>query len=136
MTSPFLGEFLGTMILILLGDGVVAGVLLKRSKAEGSGCSHHGRVGICGDGWSVCGRGLRQQRCALESSGDAGVCGAGGIVREVPALCRCAASGGDGGSYAGLGALSAALERDAGRRAKAGVLLYGASDTECGGQPD
>lgn len=37
MTSPFLGEFLGTMILVLLGDGVVAGVLLKRSKAEGSG---------------------------------------------------------------------------------------------------
>src|SRR5246127_3395499 len=37
MTSPFLGEFLGTTILILLGDGVVAGVLLKRSKAEGSG---------------------------------------------------------------------------------------------------
>src|SRR5580765_2106918 len=37
MTSPFLGEFLGTMILILLGDGVVAGVLLKRSKAEGAG---------------------------------------------------------------------------------------------------
>jgi glycerol uptake facilitator protein len=37
MTSPFLGEFLGTLILILLGDGVVAGVLLKKSKAEGSG---------------------------------------------------------------------------------------------------
>ena len=37
MTSPWLGEFLGTMILILLGDGVVAAVLLKRSKAEGSG---------------------------------------------------------------------------------------------------
>ena len=37
MTSPLLGEFLGTMILVLLGDGVVAGVLLKRSKAEGSG---------------------------------------------------------------------------------------------------
>ena len=37
MTSPFLGEFLGTMMLILLGDGVVAGVLLKRSKSEGSG---------------------------------------------------------------------------------------------------
>ena len=30
MTSPFLGEFVGTLILILLGDGVVAGVLLKR----------------------------------------------------------------------------------------------------------
>jgi glycerol uptake facilitator protein len=37
MTSPFLGEFLGTMILILLGNGVVAGVLLKKSKAEASG---------------------------------------------------------------------------------------------------
>ena len=37
MASPLFGEFMGTMILILLGDGVVAGVLLKRSKAEGAG---------------------------------------------------------------------------------------------------
>lgn len=37
MTSPWLGEFLGTLILVLLGDGVVAAVLLKKSKAEGSG---------------------------------------------------------------------------------------------------
>ena len=37
MTTPLLGEFLGTLVLILLGDGVVAGVLLRRSKAEGSG---------------------------------------------------------------------------------------------------
>src|ERR1700751_4251066 len=37
MNSRFVGEFLGTMLLILLGDGVVAGGLLKRSKAEGSG---------------------------------------------------------------------------------------------------
>jgi glycerol uptake facilitator len=37
MASPFFGEFMGTLVLILLGDGVVAGVLLKRSKAEGSG---------------------------------------------------------------------------------------------------
>jgi glycerol uptake facilitator protein len=37
MTTPFFGEFVGTLILILLGDGVVAGVLLKRSKAESSG---------------------------------------------------------------------------------------------------
>ena len=31
------GEFAGTLVLILLGDGVVANVLLKRSKAEGGG---------------------------------------------------------------------------------------------------
>ncbi len=37
MNSAWIGEFLGTMILILLGDGVVAGVLLKKSKAENSG---------------------------------------------------------------------------------------------------
>ncbi|HMI52364.1 MAG TPA: MIP/aquaporin family protein [Candidatus Saccharimonadales bacterium] len=37
MASPLFGEFMGTMIMILLGDGVVAGVLLKKSKAEGSG---------------------------------------------------------------------------------------------------
>jgi glycerol uptake facilitator len=37
MVSPFFGEFMGTLVLILLGDGVVADVLLKRSKAEGAG---------------------------------------------------------------------------------------------------
>jgi glycerol uptake facilitator protein len=37
MTSPVFGEFMGTLVLILLGDGVVAGVLLKRSKAENAG---------------------------------------------------------------------------------------------------
>lgn len=37
MASPLVGEFMGTMILVLLGDGVVAGVLLKHSKAEGAG---------------------------------------------------------------------------------------------------
>lgn len=37
MLSPWLGEFLGTLMLVLLGDGVVAGVLLRKSKAENSG---------------------------------------------------------------------------------------------------
>lgn len=37
MPSPWFGEFMGTLVLILLGDGVVAGVLLKKSKAENSG---------------------------------------------------------------------------------------------------
>lgn len=37
LVSPFMGEFMGTMVMMLLGNGVVAGVLLKRSKAEGAG---------------------------------------------------------------------------------------------------
>jgi len=37
MEGRCLGEFMGTLVLILLGDGVVANVLLKRSKAEGAG---------------------------------------------------------------------------------------------------
>src|SRR3984957_21085344 len=37
MTSALLGEFMGTMVLILLGNGCVANALLKHSKAQGSG---------------------------------------------------------------------------------------------------
>ena len=35
--STFLAELVGTAILILLGDGVVAGCILKKSKAEDAG---------------------------------------------------------------------------------------------------
>jgi len=35
--SPYLGEFLGTLLLIILGDGVVASVLLKGTKSENAG---------------------------------------------------------------------------------------------------
>ena len=37
MTSAFWGEFAGTAMMILLGNGVVAGVLLKGSYGHGSG---------------------------------------------------------------------------------------------------
>ncbi len=37
MSPLFLGEFVGTAVLILLGGGVVAAVLLERSKAKGAG---------------------------------------------------------------------------------------------------
>ncbi|MBA4853976.1 MIP/aquaporin family protein [Emticicia sp. BO119] len=36
-TSNFIGELIGTAVLILLGDGVVANVLLKNSKGENAG---------------------------------------------------------------------------------------------------
>ncbi len=35
--SPFLAELLGTMLLIILGDGVVANVVLNRTKGQNSG---------------------------------------------------------------------------------------------------
>ena len=35
--SPFVGEIVGTMLLILLGDGVVANVLLNKSKGQNAG---------------------------------------------------------------------------------------------------
>lgn len=37
MLSPFWGEFLGTLVLITLGTGVVAGTLLEKSKAQNAG---------------------------------------------------------------------------------------------------
>src|SRR6266403_2142282 len=37
MLAKCFGEFMGTLVLVLLGDGVVANVLLKRSKAEAAG---------------------------------------------------------------------------------------------------
>lgn len=33
----YLAEFFGTMLLVILGDGVVAGVVLKRTKSENAG---------------------------------------------------------------------------------------------------
>ena len=33
----FIGELIGTFVLVLLGDGVVAGVTLNKSKAQDTG---------------------------------------------------------------------------------------------------
>jgi glycerol uptake facilitator protein len=37
MDKRLVGEFMGTLVLILMGNGVVASVLLRKSKAEGAG---------------------------------------------------------------------------------------------------
>ena len=35
--TPFIAEIIGTMVLLLFGSGVVAGCVLKQSKAENAG---------------------------------------------------------------------------------------------------
>src|SRR5688572_58840 len=35
--SPYLAEFLGTMLLVIMGNGVVCGVVLKGTKSENAG---------------------------------------------------------------------------------------------------
>ena len=37
MKNPFIAELIGTMLLIIFGDGVVANVLLNKSKGQNSG---------------------------------------------------------------------------------------------------
>lgn len=37
MHGPFFGEFMGTLVLVLMGDGVVANVALNKSKGQSSG---------------------------------------------------------------------------------------------------
>lgn len=47
MTSPYVAEFVGTMILLLLGNGVVANNELRQTKGEGTGWL------IIGLGWGM-----------------------------------------------------------------------------------
>lgn len=37
MHTPWFGEFMGTLVLVLLGDGVCASVLLRKTKSENAG---------------------------------------------------------------------------------------------------
>ena len=45
--NPYLAEFIGTAILILLGNGVVANVVLKQSKG------HNGGWMVISTGWGL-----------------------------------------------------------------------------------
>src|SRR5918996_6458192 len=45
--NPYIAETVGTMILVLLGDGVVANVLLERSKGQNGGWM------VIATGWAV-----------------------------------------------------------------------------------
>lgn len=55
MWTQTLGEFIGTFILVLLGDGVVAGVSLNKSQSEWCRLDcHHTRVGLSRDDGRLC----------------------------------------------------------------------------------
>src|SRR4029077_16260373 len=140
MTSPLLGEFLGTMVLILLGNGVVAGVLLKGSKAEGSGWivitaggaralwggggRDQGGGGGPRDGRGVYGDRMRQQRRALESCRDIGFRGARRRPLEIRSLFCRAAPRSDCRRGARVAPLSAPLEGDTGWRSQTRLFLH------------
>src|SRR5579884_45347 len=52
MHGPFFGEFMGTLVLVLLGNGVVANVVLKKTLGENSGwiviCTGYGLAVMAG----------------------------------------------------------------------------------------
>ena len=131
MASKFFGEFMGTMILILMGNGVVANVLLKRSKAEGAGW-----LAIT-TGWAfavmtgvftaiACG----SPDAHLNPAVTLGFAMKTGDFSQSGALRRGANAGRDGGRGAGLVEFSAALGGHAGGRSEARVLRHVARDRQ------
>src|ERR1700745_93717 len=47
MNNPFIAELIGTMLLIIFGDGVVANVVLSKTKGQNSGCI------VIATGWAM-----------------------------------------------------------------------------------
>src|SRR5512142_461721 len=123
MASPLLGEFMGTMVLILLGDGVVANVLLKRTKAEGAGWM------VITSGWAfavmagiftavACG----SRDAHINPAVTLGFAFSSGTFAKV--LCRCPTAGRVCRRDSGVALFLAALGRDSRSRRQAGMLLH------------
>ncbi|SPE38725.1 membrane hypothetical protein [Candidatus Sulfopaludibacter sp. SbA3] len=128
MEKRYFGEFMGTLVLILMGNGVVANVLLRKSKAEGAGWM------VIAAGWAfavmcgiftaiACGSGDAHLNPAV-TIGSAVATGdfskflpylaaqlAGAICGAVPG---CATGRRDLRRHAGVAAFLSALARDAG----------------------
>ncbi len=134
-TSPFLGEYMGTAVLILLGNGAVANVLLKKSKGEGGGWI------VISAGWAfavLCGV-LTAIACGSSDAhlnpavtlGFAVV--SGDFAKFVPYVLAQMLGRNHRGDF-GLASLPAALERDAGPGSQVGMLFDRACDSQPGGQ--
>ena len=135
MRSPFFGEFMGTLVLILLGDGVVAGVLLKRSKAENSGwmviTTAWGFAVLCGILVSnLCGSPDAHLNPAITLA----MAAQSGDFSKVVPFISAQILGAFAGGGSGLAVLSAALEITEDAVIEAGSFLYDSSDPELSGE--
>ena len=136
MASKFFGEFMGTMVLILMGNGVGG-----QHAAEGKQGGRHGMagdhdgMGLRGDDGRVHGDCVRQSGRAPQSGGDAGRGGEDGGFLEPGAVRAGANAGRDGGRGAGVVAFPAALEGHAGSRREVRVLRHVAGDRQPGPEP-
>jgi len=124
MLSPWFGEFMGTLVLILMGDGVVAGVLLNKSKAENSGWI------VITTGWAMaviagvftaiaCG----SPGAHLESRGDTRPGDSQRRLFEFAFFFHGADAGWNSGSDTGLASFFAALEGDSRPGCETGGVL-------------
>ena len=123
--QTYLAELIGTMILVLLGDGVVANVLLEQDQGAAVRLDrHHGRMGHRGRRRGLCGR--PDQRRAPQSrrhdrAGDDRQLPVGGRAR----LHRGADARRDPRRRAGVADVPAALAPDAGPGTKLAVFCTG-----------
>ena len=136
MGAKCFGEFMGTAVLILLGDGVVANVLLKSSKAEGAGWM------AIATGWAfavvmrrITRHRVRQPGRALNPAVTFGLAVITGDFAKFLPFLLAQMLGAIAGRDSGLAALSASLARDGRSRREARVLLDHAGDPEFRGEP-
>ena len=123
MHRPLFGEFMGTMVLIIAGDGAVANVLLKKSKGEGSGWI------VITTGWGLGVIGGYLHRYRLRKPGSAhqpcGHASSGPVVAQLGqrnSVLDCAICGSLCRRNAGMVGLSAALGETPDQGAKLGIF--------------
>ena len=125
------GEFVGTAVLVLLGDGVLANVLLRKSKAEGCGLADDFHwLGVC-----YCFRRIRSDRMrqpgpSLEPGGDFRCCDRNRRFLKITSLPGGADAGRYGGRVSGVAELPAPLEPNGRSLREANLLLNNARDSK------
>ena len=136
MGAKCFGEFVGTAVLVLLGDGVLASVLLRKSKAEGAReADDFHWLGVC-----YCFRRIRSDRMrqpgpSLEPGGDFRCCDRNRRFLKINSVPGGADAGRYGGSVSGVAELPAPLEPNGRSLREANLLLNNARDSEFWSEP-